>query len=77
MLGALTLMDLGEVLPWFSLVLKEGEGETENCQGHWIFLCHEKIMNVVLIFAVSERESCCIFIAALGSLRKCISHCVT
>jgi len=29
MLGALTLMDLGEVLPWFSLVLKEGEGETE------------------------------------------------
>lgn len=65
------------MLPRFGFVLKDGEGETGILPRSLFFRFHEKIMNVVLIFAFSERESCCVFIAATSWLRKCISHCVT
>lgn len=60
-------MGLGGGASWVGFVLKEGEGETEILpRSLFFFPFHEKIMNVVLIFAFSERESCCVFIAAMS-----------
>lgn len=63
------------MLVWF--YFERGRRREKFCQGHWFFPFHEKIMNVVLIFAFSEKESCCVFIPATSWLRKRISHCVT
>lgn len=75
--GALAFDGLGgEVLPSLGFVLKGGEAEILPRSLGFFFPFHEKVMTVVLIFAFSDRESCCVSIAATSWLRKCVSHCV-
>lgn len=52
-------------LGWFCF--ERGRRRNRNSAKVTVFFpFHEKIMNVVLIFAFSERESCCVFIAAMS-----------